>query len=245
MPAAKDDKNTRVAGARRTASGAVKLSADEALLRLQLLSDISKALETVGANFDELAKKACDALVPAFADLCVIELLTDRGQLEITACRSHAASGLRTGPLAPFKARCKAPVLAYQGNEQPGPVADARRGLQAESLIIAPIGNRGTMTGHLVLATGPLRRAFRPSALRIGVEVAARLSSALERKVLQQQVEAVSKQQSRVARRLLSQRPRRPATSAHRGVRLVRRPHLKRIVPLRRSPGVKRVMAPR
>ena len=198
-----DDQDTRHAGApARAANEVVRLSADEALLRLQVLSDISKALETSKQNVDDLAAKACDALVPAFADFCVIELFTNQGKPRTSAYRCDPASGLKAGPWSPGNVRANSPVLAYEGNETSGPVADARCRLQAESLIIAPICCRAAVAGQLVLATGPLRRAFRPSALSIGTEVAARLSSALERYELHQEMDAVSRRQSRAARRL-------------------------------------------
>ncbi|MGH9056706.1 MAG: ATP-binding protein [Acidimicrobiales bacterium] len=58
-------------------------------------------------------------------------------------------------------------------------------------------------------ATGSYRRGFRPSALRIGVELSSRLGAAIQRVLMHQEMQASARDQSRTVRRL-----RRLATAA-------------------------------
>jgi signal transduction histidine kinase len=189
-----------------------RLSATEALQRLELLAEVSRALDTATDDYQEAARRVAKACVPAFADLCAIELVGPDGHLRTVAYEHDGNSGLNVpAEWAPIRLRATGnrPVLSYYGNEANGAIARARRALRAESLLLAPIAQGGITVGCFVAATGPERRAFRPSALRVGVEVASRLAAALERSMLQREMEAAYKEQARSVRRL-----RRLATAA-------------------------------
>src|SRR6202022_2799946 len=58
-------------------------------------------------------------------------------------------------------------------------------------------------------APGNARRGFRPSALRVGVELSSRLGAAIQRVLLHREMQAAAREQSRAVRRL-----RRLATAA-------------------------------
>jgi hypothetical protein len=52
------------------------LSATEALQRLELLTDVSGALDTSLEDYQEAAAAVAKVCVPVFADLCAIELVS-------------------------------------------------------------------------------------------------------------------------------------------------------------------------
>ena len=75
--------------------------------------------------------------------------------------------------------------------------------------MVAPITGGGITLGWFVAATGRYRRGFRPSALRVGVELSSRLGAAIQRVLLHREMQASAREQSRAVRRL-----RRLATAA-------------------------------
>jgi signal transduction histidine kinase len=182
------------------------LSAAEARNRLELLSEVSTVVDAATGDYEEAARKVAAVCVPAFADLCAIELVGKDGELQPVAYRVDRGRGL----LAPREWRSigravlagAGPVLDFDGGGGDQRVALARRSLNAESLIVAPIAEGGITLGRLVVATGPRRRAFRPSALRTAAEVASRLAAAVQRATLHQEMQAASREQERAVRRL-------------------------------------------
>jgi signal transduction histidine kinase len=189
------------------------LAAPEARQRLELLSAVSKVLDMALEDYREVARKVAVVCVPAFADLCAVELVGLTGELETVAYSVAEGTGMRapsewhpSGLAGVAPAR---PVLAFKGSEIHDSVTRARRRLNAQSLLVVPIAEGGITLGRLVLATGLHRRAFRPSAVPIGVEVASRLAVAVRRATLHLEMKAASREQAQAVSRL-----RRLATAA-------------------------------
>ncbi|MDE3206502.1 MAG: response regulator [Acidobacteriota bacterium] len=72
----------------------------------------------------------------------------------------------------------------------------------AQSMVVVPIKGAGIVLGWLVAATGPNRRGFRPSALRVASELAGRVGSAMYAVTVRREMEAAAREQSRTVRRL-------------------------------------------
>ncbi len=72
----------------------------------------------------------------------------------------------------------------------------------AQSMVVVPIKAAGIVLGWLVAATGPNRRGFRPSALRVASELAGRVGSAMYAVTVRREMEAAAREQSRTVRRL-------------------------------------------
>jgi GAF domain-containing protein len=165
------------------------LAAAEATGRLELLAAVSHALDRAPDDAQELARRAVEACVPAFADLCAVELAPPHGHARTAAFRVSAGTGLKVPKRwVPLGARLAGgeQLLLFPGNEPDGAMAKVRSDLGAESLLVVPITRRGAVAGWFVAATGPGRRAFRPSGLRVAAEVTGRLAAALERAALRQ-----------------------------------------------------------
>jgi len=196
---------TKAAYPRETDGDIARRSATEALQRLELLADVSRALDTTTKDYEQAVRRVAEVCVPTFADLCAIEMVGPGGQLKTVAYRTEAGSGLNGpkawAPIGSPHAQSSA-VLAFEGNEPAGAISELRQRLKAESLLLAPIAEGGITVGYFVAATGPHRRAFRPSALRVGAEVASRLAAALDRSTLHREMEEASKEQARAVRRL-------------------------------------------
>ena len=197
----------------RTATRDVALlSGAEALERLELLADLSRVLDTKVDDYEEAARRVLRVCVPAFADLCAVELIGPSGQPHTVAYEVRKGNGLTAPkgwvPLQVHYGHSR-PILAFEGHEEHDDIARARRVLGAESLMLAPIKEGGITVGRFTAATGPHRRAYRKSALRIGEEVASRLAGALERTTLHREMQAATNEQARAVRRL-----RRLATAA-------------------------------
>jgi signal transduction histidine kinase len=192
-----------------------KLAGEEALKRLELLSEVSRALDSATDDYGEAAREVAALCVPSFADLCAIEVVGPDGQPQSVAYELDATSGLEAPeawePVG-LRDAASGPVLVYEGNEvASAEAAKARRALGAASLLFAPITEGGITVGCFVAATGAARRAFRPSALKLATEVASRLASALTRTTLHREMKAASDEQQKAVRRL-----RRLATAAAR-----------------------------
>ena len=202
-----------VAGQHAVPPDVAHLAAAEALQRLELLSEVSNVLDTTLDDSRQAARRVTGVCVPAFADLCAIELVSPRGEWQTVAHSIAEGSGLRAPdkwrPFGPALASSTVPLLAFDENEGNSTVASARRALNARSLLVVPITEGGLTLGLFVGATGPGRRAFRPSAVRIGVEIASRLAAAVQRITLHLEMQAATQDQARAVRRL-----RRLATAA-------------------------------
>ncbi len=181
------------------------LAATEAIGRLELLAALSQVLDSARDSYQELSRRALEVCVPSFADLCAVELVGPLGKPRTVAYRVSAESGLhapkRWSPVGVRHASA-GPLLLFQDNEADPALAEVRRALDAESLLVVPIAWRGITAGCFLGATGPGRRAFRPSALQVALEIAGRLATALERAALHEEAQAAADEQARAVRRL-------------------------------------------
>ena len=181
------------------------LAATEAIGRLELLATLSQVLDSAPYRYQQLARRALEVCVPSFADLGAVELVGPLGKPRTVAYKVNAESGLhpprRWGPVG-VRHTSGGPLLLFPGNEADPALAEARRALGAESLLLVPITWRGITAGCFLAATGPGRRAFRPSALQIAQEIAGRLATALERAALHEEAQAAADEQARAVRRL-------------------------------------------
>jgi len=185
----------------------------EALQHLDLVASASRILDASLEDYDQAVVQLVDACVPSFADLCAIEVIGPSGEIYSAAYRVAPDSGLRSPydwiPVGRFLATDRRPVLAFANPDESEVARTTRERLGAGSLIVAPIIGGGITLGWYVAATGPHRRGFRPSALRVGVELSSRLGSAIQRVLLHRQMKASAREESRAVRRL-----RRLATAA-------------------------------
>ena len=197
-------KGAKVPGA-TTPRNVAALAATEAIGRLELLAALSQVLDSAPDSYQGLSRRALEVCVPIFADLCAVELVGPLGKPRTVAYRVSAESGLHAPK--PWGAvgvphTSAGPLLLFQGNEADPGLAEVRRALGAESLLVVPIAWRGITAGCFLAATGPGRRAFRPSALQVALEIAGRLATALERAALHEEAQAASDEQARAVRRL-------------------------------------------
>lgn len=189
------------------------LGEQEALARLELLATTSRILDATLEDYESALVQVANACVPDFADLCAIEVIGSNG--EVTSCGYSFArtTGLNApvewSPVGRICAPDRRAVLAWGDVEEPPNAKLIRERLEAQSLLVAPITGGGITLGWFVAATGRYRRGFRPSALRIGVELASRLGTAIQRVMLHKDMQASARDQSRTVRRL-----RRLATAA-------------------------------
>ena len=189
------------------------LGEQEALARLELLATTSRILDATLEDFEEAVAQVADACVPDFADLCAVEVIGPNGEVTCSGYRVARTSGLNApvswGPVGRLCAPDRRPVLAWGDVDEPPNAKLVRERLEAQSLVVAPITGGGITLGWFVVATGRFRRGFRPSALRIGAELATRLGTAIQRVMLHKDMQASARDQSRTVRRL-----RRLATAA-------------------------------
>ncbi len=196
-----------------TAADVASLGEREALQRLELLASTSRILDATLDDYDRAMLQVAEACVADFADLCVIEVIDQDGQVRASAFRSTRTSGLRLPdewvPVGRLVAPDRRAVLAFANPEESDNARAVRERFGAQSMIVAPIGGGGLTLGWFVAATGTYRRGFRPSAMRIGVELSSRIGTAIQRVMLHREMQASVRDQSRTVRRL-----RRLATAA-------------------------------
>ena len=196
-----------------TATDIAILGEQEALQRLELLASTSRILDSTLEDYESAVKQVADACVPDFADICAIEVISSTGEVNIAAYRFARTSGLKVpevwSPVGRLCAPDRRPILAFGEADEPPNARLVRERFGAQSLIVAPITGGGITLGWFVAATGHFRRGFRPSALRIGVELSSRLGTAIQRVMLHREMQASARDQSRTVRRL-----RRLATAA-------------------------------
>jgi signal transduction histidine kinase/CheY-like chemotaxis protein len=197
----------------RSAYEVAVLGEKEALQRLDLLASASRILDATLEDYEQAVLQVADACVPDFADLCVVEVIGTNGEIHTAAYRVAHTSGLsvpdRWVPVGRAVAPDRRPVLTFSNGEEADNPRAVRERFRAQSLIVAPITGGGITLGWFVAATGNYRRGFRPSALRVGVELSSRLGAAIQRVLLHREMQAAAREQSRAVRRL-----RRLATAA-------------------------------
>jgi signal transduction histidine kinase len=182
------------------------LSEKEALARLDLLAEVSRILEAAVDDDHDAIAGVAEACVDEFADLCAIEMLGAAGRAEVRAYRFKPRSGLSApGAWQPVGARVAPggePVLSYPGLDNGSSARVVRERIGAESLLVVPVVSSGVTTGWLVAATGPHRRGFRPSALKVAADVASRLGTTAQRVRLHREMQAHARDQARTVTRL-------------------------------------------
>ena len=190
------------------------LGEKEALQRLDLLASASRILDSTLDDYEQAVLQVVDACVPDFADMCAVEVISANGEITCAGYRAVHTSGLRLPeewiPIGRSIAPDRRAVLAHERNfDETEQVRQIRERFGAQSLVVCPIAGGGITLGWFVAASGSYRRGFRPSALRIGVELASRLGAAIQRVLLHREMQASAREQSRAVRRL-----RRLATAA-------------------------------
>src|SRR5438270_2084820 len=199
------------------------LGEKEALQRLELLTTISGLLNTAVYDYDEALEAVAEACVVDFADLCAIETAAPDGRMRVSAYRVGARHGLDLPPswtpagrvLAPYRR----PALVFatdqnatseedepEGSEGEIPASGAAGKILvrigAQSLLAVPITANGAALGWFVAATGPNRRGFRPSALRVATEVSGRVGAAVHSVTIRKEMQATAREQTRTVLRL-------------------------------------------
>jgi signal transduction histidine kinase len=197
----------------RSAQEVALLGEKEALQRLDLLATASRILDASMEDYEQAVLQVADACVPDFADLCAIEVIGPNGDIYTAAYRVAHTSGLswpeRWVPIGRLVAPDRRPILTFSNSDEPPHAQAIRERFSAQSLIVAPIAGSGITLGWFVAATGYYRRGFRPSALRVGVELSSRLGATIQRVMLHREMQAAAREQNRAVRRL-----RRLATAA-------------------------------
>ena len=180
-----------------------RLAGREALGRLHLLVGVSGELAAVvddpAAGFAGMAR----VCVPDFCDLLALEVL-GAGEPTLAVLRVAPDAGIRVPspwPMIGLPADA-APVPVLVHRHRPAHVAlrPALEQLAADSLIVAPVTAGGATLGALVLAIGTHRRGFRPSALAVAGELAARVGAVMHRVVLLGEARSAANAHARTAR---------------------------------------------
>ena len=182
------------------------LSEKEALARLDLLAEVSRILEAAVDDDHDAIAAVAEACVDEFADLCAIEMLGSAGRPEVRAYRFKPRSGLSAPdtwqPVGSRVAPREEPVLSYAGSDNGRSAQAVRERVGAQSLLVVPVVSSGVTTGWFVAATGPHRRGFRPSALKVAADVASRLGTTAQRVRLHREMQARAREQARTVTRL-------------------------------------------
>ncbi len=170
---------------------------------LALSSTIGRILDAVDDDYAAAIEAVTAACVPAFADLCAIEVRSAAGATRPPASRVVAAgSGLQLpegwvdliqGAAGPSRA-----LLAFDDAVETL-VGALRARLGAGSLLVAPIVAGGATLGWLAAATGAHRQSFAGSDLQVGEEIGRRLGATIQRVGLSRQLQALAHEQSRLA----------------------------------------------
>ncbi len=168
-----------------------------------MLSTIGRILDAVTDDYAFAVDAVAEACVPAFADLCAIDVFGAGGATRTPGSRAVASGrGLQLpegwvdliqGAAGPSQA-----VLALDDAGETM-VGALRARLGAGSLLVAPIVAGGATLGCLVAATGASRQSFAGSDLRVGEELGRRLGATIQRVALYRQLQASAHEQSRVA----------------------------------------------
>lgn len=188
-------------------TGREGLGEREAVGRLELLLTVSRALAGAVDTYQGAVEALVEACVPDFCDLCAVEVLTDGGASHTVASRvAPGALELAPARWVPVGHRLPpsaTPLLGWGDEEGDAREAAALRDrLGAGSVILAPAVAGGSTAGWLIFATGPRRRAFRPSGLRVAAELGARVGTTMQRVQLHRAAVEAADSQARTARLL-------------------------------------------
>ncbi len=187
-----------------------RLSAEGARRQLALLAYGGTALASALDQHDREVAALAEVCVPAFADLCAIDLVNDRGRLEPAVHRAHPAAGLERPRSEAWRRLVERALpegrtcFGFVGGPGTGDeLADEFLAqLGACSVMVVPVQAGGLSMGTLTMATGASRRGFRSGDLAVAEDLAGRLAVAIQRVLLHQEVVASAEAQARAARRL-------------------------------------------
>jgi two-component system cell cycle sensor histidine kinase/response regulator CckA len=185
---------------------AARLGVKEAMERLELVALVSAALSGAIDGYTSAIEEVADACVPDFCDLCAVELTKESGEVHTVAYRVARGTTLTAPdqwtPIGATAAVGRRPVLCYASPTEPDAARQAREAVGADSMIVAPISGGGLTLGWVVFATGKGRRGLRPSAMKVGEDIASRIATTVQRVLLYRESVSTGHQQARAARRL-------------------------------------------
>jgi PAS domain S-box-containing protein len=174
-------------------------SRDDALRRLSLLAATGSLLG-VSLDHAELLERVADLLVPAFADLCMIDLIAPDGAIErltvrhaaheqdelIRTLAAHAPKPIGTHPMLEVVSQGRPVLFGEMSDEILRRIASdeehlrAIRALGVRSAMIVPLLARGKTLGTLSLVTTVSARAYGVEDLEIVEDVAHRVALAID-----------------------------------------------------------------
>jgi CheY-like chemotaxis protein len=170
---------------------------------LALIAAVGAFLDVVVDDFGGAFEAVVDACVPAFADLCAVEVIGPDQQVRTVAWQAAPGSGLHLpegwvgvgrGVAGPERT-----VLAV-GDAAESPSARAgRERLGARSLLVAPMVAGGTSLGWLVVATGPHRPVLAETDVQVARALGRQLASTIRRVELYRQLQGSAGEQGRLA----------------------------------------------
>jgi len=186
--------------------------------RLRLLSEIGARLAS-SLDWEAVLETAATAVVPAFADLCVIDIQSPSGAIERPVIRFADSTKQRT--LAPRMSApaqpdgWQPPQTRVIGSGEPmllSDVSSAERdrltyderdsnvfqSTGIRSLMIVPLTARGRTSGALTLATAESGRRYEQAELMFAQEFASRLAVALDNARLHDEVQRANEKAARI-----------------------------------------------
>ncbi|MDQ3688499.1 MAG: ATP-binding protein [Chloroflexota bacterium] len=175
--------------------------ADRARARFELLAGVSEQLAS-SLNPEETVERIAEAVVPAFADWCVVDLVSSGETLE-TVASAHRDADMATliGQLRlryPPLARASPPHAIYRALDAGAPVwetvsdtdLEARavdvghlgllRELGIGSHIVVPLAARGRAVGAISFVRGPEREPYDADAVVTAMDLARRSGLAID-----------------------------------------------------------------
>jgi two-component system cell cycle sensor histidine kinase/response regulator CckA len=202
-----------------TASEVALLGEREALQRLELLTMVSGLLDQAIDDYTEGVDAVAEACTEQFADMCAVEVIGGDSRVRTIAFRTSRTHGLDLpaswSPVGREIVPDRRPILAFRQHRAPsarhGSDQQANRAasaqpvlerISAQSIMVVPIATNGVTLGWFLAATGPNRRGFRPSALRVATELSGRIGATIHAVHLRKEMQASAREQSRTVRRL-------------------------------------------
>ena len=168
-----------------------------------LLAAVGAILDAVVDDFGGAFEEVAEACVPAFADLCAVEVIGPDQEVRTVACRAAPGSGVHPPERWIEVGREVAgpePVVLAAGDAGEPPSAGAvRERLGARSLLVAPMVAGGMTLGWLVAATGAHRPVLAETDVKVARTLSGQLGSTIRQVHLHRQLQAAADAQSRLA----------------------------------------------
>jgi CheY-like chemotaxis protein len=168
-----------------------------------LLAAVGTILDAVVDDIGGAFEAVAEVCVPAFADLCAVELIGPHEEVRTVVCRAPPGTGLRPpeGGIEVGRgvAGSESAVLAAGDARESSSARAARERLGAGSLLVAPMMAGGRSLGWLVAATGAHRPALGEPDVQVARALSSRLGSTVRQVQLYRQLQASADEQSRLA----------------------------------------------